>query len=146
MLYSTESAARVRRMKSIILLVLAFLLCGCARITDVPEGSYGILLRFGEVKSVSAGPTKLRSQTFLENTVIVNRVNESRLEGFSEPIRFVVSDPVKYYIATGESLSLDKVFETHLRILKDNGEIQSIENLIKSINKLNLPIEFENDT
>jgi hypothetical protein len=82
----------------------------------------------------------------LENTVIVNRVHESRLAGFSEPIRFVVSDPVRYYIATGESLSLDKVFETHLRILKDNGEIQSMENLIKSINRLNLPIVFENDT
>jgi len=125
---------------------MVLLVSGCSQITDVPEGSYGILLRFGEVKSVATGPTKLRSQTFLENTVVVEKVHESKLEGISKPIRFVVTDPVKYYIATGESLSLDRIFETHLEILKDRGEIQSMENLMKSINKLNLPIVFENDT
>ena len=117
----------------------------CSQITDVPEGSYGILLRFGEVKSVATGPTKLRSQTLLEKTVVIEIVHESKLENFSKPIRFVVNDPVKYYIATGDSLSLDKIFETHLEILKDKGEIQSMENLMKSINKLNLPIAFEDD-
>ena len=132
-------------MKSIVILVMTLLLSGCSQITDVPEGSYGILLRFGEVKSVATGPTRLRSQTFLENTVVVNKVHEFKLDGLSKPVRYVVSDPVKYYVATGKSLSLDKVFATHLRILKDNGEVQSLENLIKSINKLNLPIVIEND-
>ena len=105
-------------MKSIVLLVMALLVSGCSQTTDVPEGSYGILLRFGDVKSVATGPTKLRSQALLEKTVVVKIVHESKLETFSKPIRFVVSDPVKYYIATGESLSLDEIFEAHLEISK----------------------------
>ncbi len=133
-------------MKSLVLLITVLLVSGCSQTTDVPEGSYGIVFRFGDVKSVATGPTKLRSQILLEKTVVIRIVHESKLENFSKPIRFVVSDPIKYYIATGECLSLDKIFETHLEILKDKGKIQSMENLMISINRLNLPIVFENDT
>ena len=104
-----------------------------------------MVLRFGEFESFVTGPAELRSRILLEKVIIVEIVQESFLENLDSPVRYRITDPIQYYIATRGTLSLDEVFARHLQILKDEGRAQNRENLIVRINKLNLPIRFEND-
>lgn len=132
-------------MKLIAILAGILLISGCTSSTPIPEGSYGMILSFGDIKTFVTGPTELRSKPLLDKVIIVEIAQESSLEALDGPVRYQVTDPIQYYIATRGSLSLDEVFGQHLRILEDQGRAQNRENLIANIERLNLPVRFEDN-
>lgn len=118
------------------------LLSACTKPVDVPSDSYGLLLRFGEIKKVVAGPAQIEAAPIIDSLLLIEKAHALELNDGQYSIRYMVTDPKGYYMVLGGNRSIWHTLEKELARQSLKGKaINSQGELYDLVEGMKLPIK-----
>lgn len=129
-------------MKARVFVVCAamIILSGCSRSIEVPEGKFGVLMRFGKIESYVSGPSVIDKAIFTESVVFVDKDSEVLVQNGAFRITYTVTNPKQYYARFGSGQArLQQLIEK--KIAEEGKEKRNLLDVIKN---MDLPISIKN--
>jgi hypothetical protein len=125
-----------------IFLLAPLLLSACTKPADIPSDSYGLLLRFGEIKKVVVGPAQIDAAPVIDTLLLIEKSHTLELNEGQYSIRYMIVDPTKYYMVFGGNRSIWHALENELARQSLKGKaINSQAELYDLVEGMKLPIK-----
>lgn len=116
------------------------ILSGCSRSIEVPEGKFGVLMRFGKIENYVSGPGVIDKAIITESVVFIDKDGEVLIQGGAFRINYTVTNPKQHYIRFGVGREVLGQFIDN-KLAEEDKENLDILNVIKS---MDLPISIKN--